>query len=64
MGPQWVKIDIEEFKFVLQITRNGTYMSFFLSTELPFQDLTTLAIEWVLVNYFVFVASNQNLTIL
>ena len=64
MRPQWVKIDIEEFKFVLQITRNATYMSFFLTTELPFESLTTLAIEWVLVNYLVFVASSQKLTIL
>ena len=41
MGSYWVKIDFEKVKIVVKITRNVTYTSLFLITELPFQVLTT-----------------------
>ena len=47
MGSYWVKIDFEKVKIVVNITRNVTYPSIFLISELPFQVLTILAIEWL-----------------
>ena len=47
MGAYWVKIDFEKVKIVVKTTRNVTYTSLFLITELPFQVLTILDIKWL-----------------
>ena len=47
MGSYWVKIDFEKIKLVVKITRNVTYTSIFLITDLPFQVLTILPINWL-----------------
>jgi hypothetical protein len=47
IGSYLVKIDFEKVKIVVKITRNVTYTSIFLISELPFQVLTILAIEWL-----------------
>ena len=52
MGAYWVKIDFEKVKIVVKTTRNVTYTSLFLITELPFQVLTILDIEWLSVFWF------------
>ena len=46
MGSYWVRIDFEKVKIVVKITRNVTYTLIFVITEVPFQVLTIIAIEW------------------
>ena len=52
MGAYWVKIDFEKVKIVVKTTRNVTYTSFILITELQFQNVTILDIEWLSVFWF------------
>ena len=47
MGAYWVKIDFEKVKIVVKITTNVTCASLFLLTELPFQVLAILPIDWL-----------------